>query len=263
VSTWALHTALSLEQVDVHAVALDAAGLLGVVEVDGRATVYLPHRVDGLPLAGEWELVPERDWNEAWKAGLEAVTVGAVTVVPPWLAPPPDTPIVLVVEPAQAFGTGHHETTTACLGALQELDLRGRSVLDVGTGTGVLALAAARLGAGRVVAVDVDPLAVTAARDNAARNGVTGVDVRPGSVEAVGAERFDVVVANLDTATISALAGGLAERLAPRGTFVASGVSRERAGEALAALDRAGLAISPRPGREWVLLVGGHRPGTL
>lgn len=251
--TWALRTGESLDDVNLHLAALEAHGLLGIAEEDGRATCYFPDRIDGLALEGTWEEVGERDWSEAWKAGLEAVTVGTLTIAPPWIA----VPGAVVIEPAQAFGTGHHETTTGCLAALQELDLRGRSLLDVGTGTGVLAICGARLGAAPVVAVDTDPLAVAAARDNAAVN-VVAVDVRAGSADAV-AETFDVVVANLDTATLAAVATELVARLRPGGTLIASGVSVERAEEAVAALLAAGLPVTARPGREWVVAVG-RRP---
>jgi ribosomal protein L11 methyltransferase len=255
--TWALRTALDLETVNLHLAVLLDAGLLGMVEQDGVATAYFPAPVEDLPVEGGWDEVAERDWLAVWREGLDAVTVGALTITPPWI----DAGLgAIVIEPGQAFGTGHHETTTGCLAALQELDLDGRAVLDVGTGSGILAIAAARLGAGRVVAIDVDPLAVGAARGNAARNGAA-VEVSEGSVE-VAPGRFDVLVANLDTTTLSGLAGGLAQRLAPGGTLVASGVSIERQDEALAALDAAGLAALVRPGREWVVLVA-RRPADL
>lgn len=249
-TTWALRTAEGLETLNVHLAALEAAGLLGMAEQAGRATAYFPARVDGLPVHGEWEAVPERDWLAVWREGLEPVTVGALTVTPPWIDAGPGA---LVIDPGQAFGTGHHETTTGCLAALQELELRGRSVLDVGTGSGILAIAAARLGARRVVGVDTDPLAVAAARANAEVNGVR-IDVLEGSAGAAAPERFAVLVANLDTETLSRLAPALAARLAPGGTLVASGVSLDRQAEAVTALTLAGLPPVARPGREWVLL---------
>ena len=250
---WALRTSASLDDVNLHLAALDAAGLLGITEEGGVATVYLTHRSDDLPLAGTWERVADRDWNEAWKADLEPVRVGDVTVIAPWHAMP-DTGITVVIEPAQAFGTGHHETTTGCLAALQTLPLQGRSVFDVGTGTGVLAIAAHRLGASRVVAADTDPLAVEAAVANAAGNAAQ-LEVFEGSADAVG-DRFDVVVANLDTATLSAVAADLARRMAADGTLIASGVSNERVAEAQSALAAAGIATSATTGREWAVLRG-------
>jgi ribosomal protein L11 methyltransferase len=254
--TWCLRTDVSLEEANARLARVD--DVLGMVEENGRTTVYLPERRDDLALEGVWEKVAERDWNEAWKTGLTPVTVGAVTIIPPWLPPPADAQVVLVIEPAQAFGTGHHETTTGCLGALQEVPLQGRSVLDVGTGTGVLALAAARLGAARAVAVDIDPIAVDTAASNAQRNDIA-LDCRLGSVEAAADEIFDVVVANLDTNTLHIVAAGLVAAIAPGGTLIASGVGVERADEAVALLSRAGLPTVARPGHEWVVLIG-RRP---
>lgn len=249
-SSWVLHTDVSLDELNIHLAALEEAGMLGAVEQEGRASAHFAQRPAALPVQGRWEELADQDWGELWKAGLDPVRVGTLVVTPPWHATGGTDEIV--IEPAQAFGTGHHETTAGCLAALQERPLAGTRVLDVGTGSGVLAIAAARLGAAVVVAVDTDPLAVDAAAWNAAANGVR-VDVRAGSAEDVDA-RFDTVVANLDTATLCALAGALTARLAPDGTLVASGVSRERADEALAALGTAGLHATVRAGAEWVVL---------
>ena len=254
-ATWALSTSLTLDQVNVHLRELQDAGLLGIAEQDGTTTLYLSRRVDVLGVPGTWKQVADRDWNAEWKAGFDPVVVGAVSVVAPWHTDYDPTPVTLVVEPAQAFGTGHHETTTACLAALQELDLRGRTVFDVGTGTGVLALAARALGARRVLAVDIDPLAVTAAADNARSNNLS-IDVTAGSADAAAGEQFDVVVANIDTATVTMLAGALAAALRPGGAFIGSGVSNERSSEAIAALQAAGLTVTAQSGDEWALLRG-------
>jgi ribosomal protein L11 methyltransferase len=289
VSTWALRSDLDLEGLNAHLDALEAAGLLGIVEEGGVATAYFPARVDGLPVGGRWEPVPDLDWEAHWRRHARVVRVGPVVVAPPWLAEETGhatpavsegaaraqvrgspvrpavsegaaraqvrgSPIAVVIEPGQAFGTGDHETTAGCLAALCELGVAGRRVLDVGTGTGVLAIVAARLGAAALVAVDLDPLAVAAARANAAVNRVD-VEVREGTAGAVTGT-FDVVVANLDTDTLRALAPALVGRLAPGGTLIASGVSVERAGEACAAFARVGLRVLDRPGREWVVLTG-------
>lgn len=257
--TWALHTDLDLEQANAQ---LATVEVLGMAESHGKTTVYLAQRRDDLDALGQWEQVPDRDWNEEWKRGIAPVTVGVFTIVPPWLNAPAQAEIVLEIEPAQAFGTGHHETTTGCLGALQEADLRGRSVLDVGTGTGVLAIAAARLGASPVVASDIDPLALEAAAVNAARNGAS-VTVIHGSAgpDVTGGRCFDVVVANLDTTTLGVVADELVAALAPAGTFIGSGVSLERQEQAVASLEAAGLAMIARPGAEWVVLIGRRSQG--
>lgn len=245
---WALHTSLDIEELNLHLAALERAGLLGLSEVDGRATAWLAVRVPDLPVEGSWEAVVERDWHAEWQERLEPVDVGCLRIAPPWKAQPGD----IVIEPAQAFGTGHHETTTGCLTALCERDVRGRSVLDVGTGTGVLAITAARLGAGPVVAVDTDPLAVAAAGANAKLN-AADVSVRHGSIE-VAAGCYDVVLANLDTATLARLAPALAARLARSGCLIASGVSLERGADVITALSATGLEVLAHPGREWLVV---------
>ncbi len=257
-AAWAVRVAADLEAVDVHRPVLEEAGLLGVVEDVEGAVLYFPEPVADLPWEGRWDPVPERDWHAAWREGVTPITVGQLTIAPPWLGAPDAT--TLVLEPGQAFGTGHHETTAGCLAALQELELAGRSVLDVGCGSGVLALAAARLGADPVVACDVDPLATAATREAATTNGVT-LTVHEGDVAAVPPPTggFAVVVANLDTATLSAQAPALVDALAEGGTLVASGVSLERVDEATAALDAAGLPVLVRRGAQWAVLIG-RRP---
>lgn len=255
--TWVLRTGLALDEFNIHLAACEAAGLLGAAEQDGVTSAYFPERVDGLPVGGTWEEVPERDWNTEWQRDMQAVRVGNIVVTPPWHATGSSEEIV--IEPGQAFGTGHHETTTGCLAALQEHPVSGRSLLDLGTGTGLLAIAGARLGA-RVVAVDADPIAVRAAVANAQDNEVD-VDVRTGSLEAAGEGTFEVIVANLDTATLVRLAGDLADRLTAGGLLIASGVSREREHEAVDALRTARLAVDVRPGSEWIVLLASHDTG--
>lgn len=252
---WALHTELSIDEVNRRLPALEDAGLLGLAEQAGVTTVYLTKRRP-LGLPGRWEAVADRDWNAVWKAGIEPVTAGEVTIVPPWLLDEEAAAgrVVLVIEPGQAFGTGHHATTVGCLLALQERALSGRSVLDVGTGTGVLGLAAARLGARRVLALDTDPVAVSTAERNALRNDCA-VEVRAGSLDAGGDERFDVVVANLDTDTLKVLASDLLDRVGPGGHLILSGVSTRRQLEVLEALANEGMHPTVRGDQEWAVIV--------
>lgn len=263
--TWAYRvTGSTLEELSD---ALTIAGVepTGISEADGAATAWFDTRPDTpLPLAGQWQPVDEADWSKRWKEGLRPVTVGRVTVTPPWLAPDgpvvdPDGPITLVIEPGLAFGTGHHETTTACLQALQEIPLHGRHVIDIGTGTGVLALAARALGASSVSAVDIDPVAIDVARDNVAAHGLGGISLAVGScAQAEGPGR--VVIANIITDLLLRLAPELVGLVAPGGTLLASGVALARTAEAADAFAAAGLRVDAHPGHEWAYLLG-HRAG--
>jgi len=193
--------------------------------------------------------VADQDWTEAWKAGLGPLSVGRVFVRPSWIdaAPPPGAAEV-VLDPGMAFGTGTHPTTSLCLRALSDLlaERPGASVLDVGTGSGLLAIAAARLGAGRVAGNDVDPVAVAVARDNAARNGV----VLELTAEPASALRgpFDVVVANILANTLSDLAPAIAAQVAPGGALLLCGLLAGQEEEVRRAYLAAGLIADP--GRE-------------
>jgi ribosomal protein L11 methyltransferase len=255
-STWVLRVAADLEEVNRHWADLAAAGTLGAAEVDGCTDIYFPRRVHDLALTGRWEEIPDQDWHARWREGLQPVRVGRWTVTPPWLATGNDDE--LLIDPGQAFGTGHHETTTACLRALHNMPLAGRRVLDLGTGTGILGIAAARRGA-FVVAADVDPLAIAAAHANAEGNG-TRLDVRQGGIDTVTGERFDVVVANLDSATLMRLAKDLAALLSAEGVLIASGTSNSRAAAVAGALRAAGLQTTTTTGAEWSLLRAWRRP---
>jgi ribosomal protein L11 methyltransferase len=184
---------------------------------------------------------PDRDWQDEWKATIAPVHAGRITVVPSWLADdhlPADGELTLVLDPGRAFGSGHHATTALCLELLDELDLDGSRVADVGCGTGVLAIAAAARGA-RVTAVDIDPEAVEVTRENAARNRVE-VAATTGSVGALDTPA-DVVVANLVTDVVRALAAELVALTA--GTLVVSGITSERRTDALGALEAVGARV--------------------
>jgi ribosomal protein L11 methyltransferase len=175
--------------------------------------------------------VPERDWSEAWKAGLEPIAVSPRLVVRPSFAAhrPAPQQRQLVIDPGQAFGTGGHVSTRLALewidALADRLTPRAR-VLDVGTGTGVLALAACALSDCRAVACDVDPLAIAAARDNARRNGLAErVEIFAGSTCALAEHaRFDLVVANLLRSELEALIGDLARCTRSGGRVVLAGL---------------------------------------
>ena len=175
--------------------------------------------------------VPDGDWARRTQAELCAIHVGQLTVAPPW-DEAAKTPAAgtIIIEPAMGFGSGHHATTRLCLAALQRLDLRQRRVLDVGTGSGVLALAAARLGALEVVGVDVDEDALDNARTNATLNGspsnleLANADFRAGTLDPA-----DVVVANLTGGMLAAGADDLVRLVRRPGVLILSGITDDEA----------------------------------
>ena len=235
-------------------------------------------------------LVQEADWAEAWKAHFPVIRVGRRIVVrPTWRRHrrlPADA--VIALDPGMAFGTGLHPTTRLCLAALESVAdrgvLDGARVLDVGCGSGILAIAAARLGAAAVLGLDTDPIAVEATISNARRNRlVRRIRARVGSVpsgeglpQGVGPPRgagvpaaagerppsdgFDVVLANLIASVLIQLAEDLTAEVRPGGILVASGIFIDREPDVRSALEAAGLVVDRRTAEgEWVALEA-HRP---
>lgn len=228
-------------------------------------------RLAALPLAVplprlRWREVREADWSGEWKRHFAPLRVGRLLVRPPWREDAAaDGALAVTIDPGRAFGTGQHATTRLCLAALDRLVRPGDAVLDVGAGSGILAIAAARLGAARALALDTDPEAVAAARANAVRNGLAArVEAREGSLGAdwpPGAEReapraaFDLVAANISSAAVAALLPDAAATLRPGGRLVASGFLREAAPDIGAAARAAGLtAVRPAYDGEWAAI---------
>lgn len=230
-------------------------GALGVVEEEGPSdpprlrAFYAAHvssarllaavgeyrvglRALGFPLGGEAEIVPLHDgqWASAWQQSFPPLTIGErLFIAPPWeTAPTPPGRVRVVIEPGRAFGTGHHGSTEGCLALLDRCLAASPAarVLDIGTGTGILAVAAVALGAPRVFAIDVDPDAVAAARQNAEANGVgERIHVGPGGPEALPrTAAFDLVLANILTHTHLALVREYRRRVAPFGALVLGGM---------------------------------------
>jgi ribosomal protein L11 methyltransferase len=204
--------------------------------------------------------VREEDWANAWKEHFFAHRVGERLVIKPsWRefeGGPGD--LVVTLDPGMAFGTGLHPTTKLCLVALERLVAAGDRVFDVGTGSGILALAAARLGASSVLAVDLDEIAVQAARENVETNGLAErIAIGRGSVDAApDGERYDLVVANIIARVIVDLAPALAARVRPGGRLVASGILDVRRDEVAAALAAGGLAVEETlTEADWIALV--------
>jgi ribosomal protein L11 methyltransferase len=191
--------------------------------------------------------VSDEAWAERSQASLAAIRVGRIVVTPPWArqeTPPSDDVIVITIVPSMGFGTGHHASTRLCLTLLQRLDVRGLSVLDVGTGSGVLAIAAWRLGATRVVGIDVDTDALTSARENVDLNGgdptveVRVVDLARASDELIGG--FDLVLANLTGAMLEQYSHELCSLVASGGSLVVSGFQESEEAAVRRALEAGG-----------------------
>jgi ribosomal protein L11 methyltransferase len=199
--------------------------------------------------------VAEQDWVRATQAQFAPLHIqDRLWIVPSWCAPPDPAAINVTLDPGLAFGTGSHPTTRLCLEWLA-LELRRQaSVLDYGCGSGILAIAAAKLGASRVVGVDVDPHAVDAARANAATNGVAAVFTFP---DGLGADTFDVVVANILANPLRLLAPALAARVRAGGRIVLSGVLADQAADVAAAYAPWFIIDVWRSGEDgWVALAG-------
>jgi ribosomal protein L11 methyltransferase len=211
--------------------------------------------------------VDDEDWARRSQQSLQPVTVGRITIAPPWaIAPSPQPlasslqPLLVIIEPSMGFGTGHHATTRLCLAALQTLDLDGAFVVDVGTGSGVLAMTARLLGAREAVGIDMDPDAIGSARENLTRNpGLTGVVFEIAELTewlcSPGRSTADVIAANLTGALLVRSAGVLIDAVRVGGHLIVSGLMQSERIEVAAAFARRTEAVSTTSEEEWVELV--------
>jgi ribosomal protein L11 methyltransferase len=239
-------TAVLATRVDAYLAALDALGFRG----------GLPSRVT--PIADE-------DWAEAWRAHFAPFAVGRrLIIAPPWETPVSDGRQVLTIEPGRAFGTGQHGSTAGCLMLLESILERARPswALDLGTGSGILAIAAARLGVGDVHALDSDPDAVSSAAANVERNGLGGrVRCTVADAATLKAEPAPLVLANLLAAAHHTLAPQYARLVAPGGVLVLGGLLDAEADDVAASLSAHGLARqAARSVEGWTSLACEHAP---
>jgi ribosomal protein L11 methyltransferase len=187
-------------------------------------------------------------------------------IVPSWIDPAPFArDLILRLDPGMAFGTGMHPTTQLCLEILEDVTRPGIGVIDLGCGSGILSIAAVKLGAGRALGVDIDPAAIRVARENVLFNGVeSSVEIRLGSLpELLKEERAaPLVVANILAVVLrEMLAAGLARIVAPQGRLVLSGILEEQSAAVEAAIRDAGLRVDQKRIRQdWVALVAERRP---
>jgi ribosomal protein L11 methyltransferase len=256
---------------------LTQKGCLGAIEDNGSLIAYFPatNDIDIITtelvvqkallegtnnrhqLTFDYNLIPDQDWNESWKKGFRPLDVGQqFTILPPW-EDERSGRINLIIDPGMAFGTGHHETTRSCLVLMERYVgkiVKGR-FLDLGTGTGLLAIAASKFGFQEVVAVDTDPLALEAAYKNCALNNVSNVTIRSGSIMDNDGN-FDFIVANIISGVLMLLAPDISAHIKPSSVAVLSGILAEQVDEVIKAYGQVGMKlIEVFPDGKWVSLV--------
>jgi ribosomal protein L11 methyltransferase len=209
----------------------------------------------------EFKIVADEDWADAWKKHYKPVRLGKrILVRPLWIDEAPrDGEIVIALDPGMAFGTGTHPTTQLCLEALERMVLPALDVLDLGCGSGILSIAAAKFGANKIIAVDIDPLAIDATIKNAEQNGVIEkIKTYRGSLENVitSARRFDLVVVNiLAKIIIEMCEQKLGQTVRPGGKAIFSGIIDTQADDVEAALRKTGLEPLARYQQgDWILI---------
>jgi ribosomal protein L11 methyltransferase len=182
-------------------------------------------------LADAWievDLEPARDWNERWRKFFKPFHLAAgIVVVPSWENyDAKDGETIVHIDPGTAFGTGLHETTRLCTEALIEESIGAASLLDIGTGSGILAIVGKRLGIGEIVGMDIDPEAIRVASENFKKNGCASIELAQ-DLDSVD-RRFDLVIANILLTTLIDLSEAIASRVAPGGTLILSGITHDQ-----------------------------------
>ncbi len=209
-----------------------------------------------------WRILKEGNWHRAWRRFFKPQRIGKLFWVgPPWIKPPSSgRRHIITIEPGMAFGTGTHATTRGCLEFIEKVAhlVRGAGfrALDVGTGSGILSIAMAKLGAGKICALDTDPVALKVARDNLRRNGVEDKIRLCATKVSKLRLSFPLVVANLTAETILEVANGLVKRVAPRGFLILSGILKTKAAAVERYFSLQGFSLVRRKGeKEWMTLL--------
>ena len=211
----------------------------------------------GIEYTLETSGVEQEDWQNAWKKYYHAMDIGSrLAIVPGWEQYETDR-TVITMDPGMAFGTGTHETTSLCLETLDSLVKGGERVLDIGTGSGILAIAALKLGAAVAEGVDIDPMCVRTAGENARRNGVQDrFTVLVGDLSDKASGQYNIITANIVAAAILSLAPHVPALMAPGARFIASGIIDTRKVEVLTGLRAAGLEpVEVKEKRGWACII--------
>ena len=209
-------------------------------------------------------VVDEKDWADAWKDYFNVTRITDRIVIKPEWKPHTPSPedIVIHIDPGMAFGTGTHPTTAMCLELIEAYLNPGLTVLDVGCGSGILMIAAAKLGAASLTGIDTDPMAVDITRDNLAKNKIdpSCFDLSATTLDTLPPTAHDLVVANIIAQVIVDITGDIKQRMAPDGHAILSGIIRERKPDVLKALSDHNLSVIKEKNMgEWVALVVGHK----
>ena len=229
----------------------------GASPVETLALIAVRMEAAGIPYTSETEGVEQEDWQNGWRKYYHPMDVGQrLAVVPSW-QDYETSRVKLILDPGLAFGTGGHETTNLCLEVLDERVKGGERVLDIGTGSGILAIAALKLGAAVAEGVDIDPVAVRTAGENAALNGVADkLTVLVGDLSDKASGKYDIITANIVANAIMSLAPAVPGLMADDAVFIASGIIDSRKDEVIAALEAAGLAVlEVKEKRGWECIV--------
>lgn len=211
-----------------------------------RLASLAQHGIDKGAGAVSWQAVADEDWAETWKEFFHTKKIGARTVIKPtWEEYEAKAgEIVVELDSGAAFGTGQHATTSLCIRALEDLVRPGMTVFDVGTGSGVLAIVAAKLGAKRVEAVDFDPVAVRVAEENVRQNGASGiVDTHRSDLLQSVEGKADLIIANIIADIVVRLLGEAHAYLAAGGTMLLSGIIEDRLADVVEAAGRHGFSV--------------------
>ena len=229
----------------------------GASPVETLALIAARMEASGIPYTSETEGVEQEDWQNGWRKYYHPMDVGQrLAIVPSWQDYDTDR-VKLILDPGLAFGTGGHETTSLCLEVLDERVKGGERVLDIGTGSGILAIAALKLGAAVTEGVDIDPVAIRTAGENAALNGVADkLTVLVGDLSDKASGKYDIITANIVANAIMSLAPAVPGLMADDAVFIASGIIDSRKDEVIAALEAAGLAVlEVKEKRGWECIV--------
>ncbi|MDO4549365.1 MAG: 50S ribosomal protein L11 methyltransferase, partial [Clostridia bacterium] len=235
----------------------------GYYSTDGAeaAVSYMRKAFEGLTDAGELTIetreVDDKDWAEGWKEQFSPIRLGNTFVVTPsWCSVEEKTgDRIIKIDPGMAFGTGAHETTAMCVEMVERYVKSGNTMIDIGTGSAILAIAASMVGAKSVLAIDIDPLAVKTARDNVTFNGIENVRVVKGDLLKNIDEKANVITANIIADVIIKIAAPVKKHVLPGGYFICSGIPFARSNAVIAALEKAGYLIQElKHMGEWVAI---------